>query len=93
MGSGLGFGGIIKDVGDLPGFGDVLAVLFWEETTFTQVMGVIRTAGLFAQRTGLGWTVGSCDRLVWSSAVSRFMIVTNGGAHNLGIVSCTYFVK
>ena len=57
--SGLGFRGIIKDVGNLPGFVDVLVVLFWEETTFTQEMGVIRMAGLFAQRAGPGWIVGS----------------------------------
>ena len=51
------------------------------------------TAGLFAQRTGLGWTVGSCVRLVWSSAAGKFEIICNSGAHNLGVVSRAYFVK
>lgn len=56
-------------------------------------MGVIRTAGMFAQWVGPGWTVGSCGRLVWSSAAGRFIIVINSGAHNLGVVSGTYSVK
>ena len=79
----------------MPGFGKVLAVLLWEETTFTQEMDVIRTAGLFAQRVGPDWTVASCVCLVWSYAASsyRSTVVTNRGAHNLGVVSCMYFVK
>ena len=91
--SGLRFRGIIKDVGDLPGFGYVLVILFWKDTTFTQEMAIIGTASLFAEQAGPSWTVGSCVRLVWSFAAGRFMIATNRGVHNLGIVSCTYFVK
>ena len=69
--SGLGFRGIIKDVDNLPGFVDVLVVLFWEETTFTQEMGIIRMAGLFAQQAGPGWMVGSDVCPIWSSVASR----------------------
>ena len=29
----------------------------WEETTFTQEMGIIITGGLFVQRAGPGWMV------------------------------------
>ena len=68
-------------------------VLFWEETTFTQEITVIRMAGLFAQQAGPSWMVGSGVCPIWSSVASRFTTVTNSGAHNLGIVSCTYFIK
>lgn len=39
---------VVGSDSDLSGFGNLLAVLFWEEITFTQEVGVIRTAGLFA---------------------------------------------
>lgn len=39
---------VVGSDSDLSGFGNLLAVLFWEEITFTQEVGVIRTTGLFA---------------------------------------------
>ena len=57
-----------------------------EETTFTQETGIIRTASLFAQWAGLGWTVGPCVSLVWSSVPSRFTIVTKSGTLKAYIV-------
>ena len=92
VGSGLGFGGVIKDVGDLSGFGYVLAVLVWEETAFTQEVAAVRSACLFTEWARLGWTVGSSARLLWSSGADRLTIATNSGAHNLSIVGSAYFV-
>ena len=74
---------------DLPGFRGVLEDLFWEETTFTQVMSVIMTGSSFAQRAGPGWMVGSGVCTVWSSAANRFLTVTNSHSHNLGVICCT----
>ena len=67
----------------MSGFGNVLAVLFWEEITLTQEMVVIRTTALIAQWAGPGLTVGSYVRLVWSSVAGGFTIVTISRAHNL----------
>ena len=49
-------------------------------------MASIRTGGLFPEKAGSGWTVQSFAHLVWSSPARVFTVVTDSGAHNLGII-------
>ena len=84
--------GSIKDVGDLSGLRDVFAVLVWKEIAFAQEM-VVGATCLFAKGTGLSGAAGSCSRLIRGFDAERSAVVSDSGAHDLGIISGAYFVE
>lgn len=79
--------GGINDVSNLSGLGYIFAVLIWKENTFTQEMVAVCATCLLSKWAGTTRAVRSRACPVWCSDVSRFARVSDGNAHNLGIIS------